>query len=466
MLTDSTSKTNIPMLRKPFSGVLPPGVPVVQSNNVGGSSVVDGETGFKLLLVKDRVIQEIPADFNLGCDEDGTIRCIYIKNGRIVQSNPIEQIQISPVGTGTVNVAKVTMPDGSSFFIKAPEGGGSSVGAISGGAGNMPLFTPVWLDYISSDPKCVPAMEYSITDGSITTPIKYAGKYLIAKYIDKGSNAANYNYQCVFCNPLNGTANVDGTGNVVYNGVVDGRYSFTVKKAGKYTVTSVSGRTSHHATSMYLGITPNGGDTIVHYTPCGQKAAFTSTAVYDLPENSTIDVSGSSSGGWANCTVRYSAPTDVVLYTKSGDEYIKATTFNDDGSLVDGTIYYTNGGASVSGKAYAYEEVFKHLKKDYDLAIADGLRSDIYTLSNGTTKEIKYYLAPDGHKITTTGYLSALNAIIADDSIGEAWYYVIDTTNNAECFYLPRTRHGFHGDKGYAKIGGGHTRMYLHFMVA
>ena len=39
-------------------------------------------------------------------------------------------------------------------------------------------------------------------------------------------------------------------------------------------------------------------------------------------------------------------------------------------------------------------------------------------------------------------------------------------SGNAEWFHLPRTRHGFHGDKGYAKIGGGHTRMYLHFMVA
>ena len=465
MLTDSTSKTNIPMLRKPFSGVLPPHVPVVASDNLGGVTEVDGEAALKLVWVQGRTIKEIPSDFNLGSDEDGLIRCIYIKNGKIVQSNPIEQIQISPVGTGTVNIAKVSMPDGTSFYIKAPEGGGSGGGGGSGVTGNMPLLAPVWLDYICSTNNCIPAMENSPDNADVADPIMYSGKYLIDKYLNFGDDAAAYNYRCMYCNPLASAQSVNGTGDIEYLGVVSGYYNFRVNRAGRYVITSTSGRTSHHATSMSLIVTPNGGDPITHYTPAGQKAAFVNAQMYDLPANSTIRVSGSSSGGWANCNVRYAGPATETLYTKSGDEYIPVTTFNEDGSLTDGVIYYTNHGATHS-QAVAYEDVFDHLLKDYNLAYSDGTKTDTYTKSNGATVDIRYYRAPDGHKICLTDQLSKLNELMADSSIGEAWYYVINPTTNQEAFYLPRTRHGFHGDRGYAKVGSGHTRMYLHFMVA
>ena len=52
---------------------------------------------------------------------------------------------------------------------------------------------------------------------------------------------------------------------------------------------------------------------------------------------------------------------------------------------------------------------------------------------------ISYYLADDGHKITTDE-TSVANIYTAT---GVAWYYILDTTNH--CFKLPRTKFGFTG---------------------
>lgn len=462
---DSTCETNIPILRKPFSGNLPPMVPVVEADNLGGATKVGSENALKLLFVEGRVIKEVPASFNLGGEGD-ELRCIYIKDGKFVQSNPIEQMQIAPVGTGTVNIAQVFMPDGSSFFIKAPAGG-SGGGATYVGGGSSPLLTPVWLDYISSDPSCVPAMEYSITNVASSSLIEYAGKNLIDKFIDKGDAASAYTYQCMACDPLAGSQSVDTTGNVTFTGKDSSNYyNFRINRAGRYILTSVSGRVSHRATSMVLTVNFPDGTSTTHYTPAGQKAAFTNAVAYDMPANTTIRVYGSSSGGWANCNLRYAAPTDVVLYTKSGDEYVKVTSFNNDGSLQDGIIYYTNNGVSVAGRSIAYEDVYNHLLADYKAVQGEATKTDTYTTSSGSTVTITYFLAPDGHKICWPSQIANLNTILNDESIGEAWYYVIDTTLDKESFRLPRTRYGFHGDRGYAKIGSGHTRMYLHFMVS
>lgn len=78
-----------------------------------------------------------------------------------------------------------------------------------------------------------------------------------------------------------------------------------------------------------------------------------------------------------------------------------------------------------------YETAYNHLVDDIDGKTATSETIGSYTIS--------YYLADDGHKITTDE-ATVLN--IYNES-GVAWYYVLDTVNTR--FKLPRTKYGFVG---------------------
>lgn len=85
-----------------------------------------------------------------------------------------------------------------------------------------------------------------------------------------------------------------------------------------------------------------------------------------------------------------------------------------------------------------YESAYQHLVDDID-----GQTTISETVAGIT---ISFYLANDGHKITTDE--SAVTQIYA--ATGVAWYYVLDTTNQR--FKLPRTKFGFTGIR--SGVGG------------
>ena len=126
--------------------------------------------------------------------------------------------------------------------------------------------------------------------------------------------------------------------------------------------------------------------------------------------NTTIDFDATGSGGyhpdifdwkWADHQVN-----DV--------QWLRADTF----SWQDGDVY---------------EAAYNHLADD----VANG------TIQNETIAgiSISYYLAPDGHKITTPSLLNNVEQIY--NATGVAWYYVWDNTNKR--FKLPRTKFGVTG---------------------
>ena len=78
-----------------------------------------------------------------------------------------------------------------------------------------------------------------------------------------------------------------------------------------------------------------------------------------------------------------------------------------------------------------YTAVYNHLVNDIS-----GKSASSETVGGVT---ISYYLADDGHKITTDE-TSVENIYTAT---GVAWYYILDTTNHR--FKLPRTKFGFTG---------------------
>ena len=80
-----------------------------------------------------------------------------------------------------------------------------------------------------------------------------------------------------------------------------------------------------------------------------------------------------------------------------------------------------------------YEAAYDHLADD----VANG------TIQNETIAGIliSYYLAPDGHKITTPSLLNKVEQIY--NATGVAWYYVWDNENKR--FKLPRTKFGVTG---------------------
>lgn len=92
--------------------------------------------------------------------------------------------------------------------------------------------------------------------------------------------------------------------------------------------------------------------------------------------------------------------------------WLRADTF----SWQDGTVY---------------TDAYNHLVDDIDGKTATSETVGSYTIS--------YYLADDGHKITT----DETNAANIYNESGVSWYYVLDTVNTR--FKLPRTKYGFVG---------------------
>lgn len=86
-----------------------------------------------------------------------------------------------------------------------------------------------------------------------------------------------------------------------------------------------------------------------------------------------------------------------------------------------------------SNEANSYVKVYDHLLND----IAG--KSLISETIAGIT--IQYYLADDKHKICPASQEN--NVLSLYNSVGVAWYYIIDTTNQR--FKLPRTKFGFVG---------------------
>lgn len=103
---------------------------------------------------------------------------------------------------------------------------------------------------------------------------------------------------------------------------------------------------------------------------------------------------------------------DWFDYELSDQSWLRADTF----SWQDGTVY---------------SNAYNHLVDDIDGKTATSETIAGYTIS--------YYLADDGHKITTD------ESTVADiyTATGVAWYYVLDTANQR--FKLPRTKYGFTG---------------------
>ena len=103
---------------------------------------------------------------------------------------------------------------------------------------------------------------------------------------------------------------------------------------------------------------------------------------------------------------------DWFDYELNDMAWLRADTF----SWQDGTVY---------------SNAYNHLVDDIDGKTATTETVGSYTIS--------YYLADDGHKITTDE-ATVLNIY---NQSGAAWYYVLDTTNQR--FKLPRTKWGFVG---------------------
>jgi hypothetical protein len=455
---DSTCETNIPILRKPFSGNLPPKVPTVASDNMGGVTTDgDGNTSIQAVYVDGRVIKPITGNLG-GYDGEGNLRCVFISDGKFVQSDVIESLRIIPFGIGTVPIAKVILGDGSEFYINAPAGGSGGGGSASSGGSGLPLLSPMWLDYINSTSECVP-----VEDAGGNHCV-YAGVY---RYQEYGSGGVKLSVNVFGTKPAT---------NDYFELVSSSGYASTyrVKKAGRYLITSNSGRVSHGATSMALTITHADGSSVSHNCPAGQKYVYSNPIVYDLSVGDTIYSTGSyhKYSGTAAYTVELCPPSDEDLYEKSGDTYKKATQFDANGTLADGVTYYSYHGTSVSGQSVAYPKVYDHLLTEYNAVKASGTTTDTYTLTDGTKIDIPYYRAADQHKICiySADILNKLNRLYNDPyaasnaGIGEAWYYVLRGSGN-ESFWLPRTRYGFHGANGYAKIGSTTHKMFLHFIV-
>lgn len=77
--------------------------------------------------------------------------------------------------------------------------------------------------------------------------------------------------------------------------------------------------------------------------------------------------------------------------------------------------------------------------------------SDTYTLPDETTKTVSYYLGSDGSMVVYVSKNGTEYEAVDElyNSLGVAWYYVIDTYNVR--FKLPRTKYGFNGYR--SKVG-------------
>lgn len=173
-----------------------------------------------------------------------------------------------------------------------------------------------------------------------------------------------------------------------------------------------------HATTTYYGVTVL-TDTVDTTT---DKALSPNGAYLALQGKQDALVSGTNIKTINNTTILGSGNISIKIndlfdfkwtdYLLNDQNWLRADTY----SWQDGTVY---------------SDAYNHLVDDIDGKTATTETIGSYTIS--------YYLADDGHKITTD---EATVLSIYNES-GVAWYYVLDTTNQR--FKLPRTKYGFAG---------------------
>lgn len=193
----------------------------------------------------------------------------------------------------------------------------------------------------------------------------------------------------------------------------------------------------------------------------GNSSSYQYQSMYDGQHNVTAKPSSETTPD---------SSTTYFVYDSDIEDYRECVVsdFNLDGSFKSGTTYY-------KFNHRGYRIIYQHLRKELNPGASDisantyassplTEQTDTYTLSNGTTVQIKYKKSADGHKICaySADTINKLDSLYNDVEIGTAWYYVIDTTNKK--FRLPRTRYGLHGDKTYVKTAQtGNASMFLYF---
>lgn len=179
-------------------------------------------------------------------------------------------------------------------------------------------------------------------------------------------------------------------------------------------------------------------------------------------------------GGGGGSEVTLSVPLLTPMWfdhkINGSKTWIRSRSLLEDDPISTNTMYHGDGS---EGELY-YQMVYEHLYTDWNASTTvqkTGANADSYTLSDNSTVTVEYRLAEDGHKICSTGQIGNLNKIFADNAIGSAWYYVLDTTN--KMFELPRSKYGLHGSLNYVKnpsfnlpedTGTAHVKSEKHYL--
>ena len=187
-MSNSNVRTNIPVRRLPFAaGSVPPNVPYTDGDNVGGP--------LQFTYVRGRKV--IGTDASLGGTKaDGKKYFLYMENGQL-KEDTANTVEITPVGDGTVPVARVTI-DGVTQYIKAGSGGGGqSINTL-----DVPLLTPMFFDYnyyLSGDSICwIPSIHYlentATQVGDDGYKSMYFGRHQVTQTADTNPNSQKSYY--------------------------------------------------------------------------------------------------------------------------------------------------------------------------------------------------------------------------------------------------------------------------------
>lgn len=196
---------------------------------------------------------------------------------------------------------------------------------------------------------------------------------------------------------------------ILYASLIDNNQGNLVTDTTKWVITNTS-------TNFHQGI-PNWRADVIYSVGDWVKSYNSSTGwmIYESVANSNLNNAVTDTNYWSPKPFATEFP--LLMHSWFDHEvndtsWLRADTF----SWQDGTVY---------SKAY------DHLVDDIDGKTETSETVGSYTIS--------YYLADDGHKITTDE--TAVANIYAES--GVAWYYVLDTVNTR--FKLPRTKFGFTG---------------------
>lgn len=227
--------------------------------------------------------------------------------------------------------------------------------------------------------------------------------YLMQDGIPEWNSATTY-YKGALVKAIQG----DGSF-ILYASLVDDNTNNLVTDTTKWVITNTS-------TNFHQGI-PNWRADVIYSSGDWVKSYNSSTGwmIYESRENSNLNNSVTDTDYWS--PKPFTSEFPLLMHSWFDHEvddvsWLRADTF----SWQDGTVY---------------SRVYDHLVEDIDGKTATSETVGSYTIS--------YYLADDGHKITTDE--STVADIYAES--GVAWYYILDTTNQR--FKLPRTKYGFVG---------------------